>query len=598
MGGRTLALAAALAWFSLPAVAQQQAASRTEQTVLAPISGWGATNPRFDELGRNLRGAQNPFDLGGRISAETPSGAKLIEFPLTDGTLFETLSVPKAQLDRLTGIVTRKVEQGARGQGSALPELRDAFRSSPAPTLQGLGVYATGSASDFSLVPATAEMRRVNETFVLALERAGAKGMAVSLEQLEVLSPSQQMTRLGQRWSSLAPVASQYARTMGALQTALRQPEPSNRQAYVDAARATRQSFIDNWPNLRGNPEARRAAVRALDGLARQSELKTVYGEVSSFRPVSYQEVYQQSSRAVALLQNGVPICSGVALDNTWVMTAGHCFMNRAWQGVSVAFAGPGGAIGAGRPIRQQWPTPAPGSRGGDAIDYVFVRVDPPAGDPPAAPCLRSAEAVHEDPVVVIGYAGQQGLVYDHAYVLYPHLLRPTELGIVEAMAGARLQRLAEAFYPPDRYPDALRVQEAFIQDNLRSFDAAYSTRIGSDADAPREYRAGGGDVSAGRPRFGFDTDTVSGNSGSAVYLRPSERAMAPFDKVCIVGVLAGGRGDNVRVSEATWMEHEYGTPLSAILADERGRDVGALSATDRQAVEALRLILAGAISP
>jgi hypothetical protein len=85
---------------------------------------------------------------------------------------------------------------------------------------------------------------------------------------------------------------------------------------------------------------------------------------------------------------------------------------------------------------------------------------------------------------------------------------------------------------------------------------------------------------------FGFDTDTQSGNSGGPVYSRVD---------VCVVGVFGGGRPDNVKITEATWKEHEFATPLSAVLKDLKAYDAATLvEPADRANVAALLAAIAG----
>ena len=587
---RTVAAVTILATMFVADAVQAQPMGRSELTTVAPLSKWLNSNPQIEALRKALVDpAQKPSI---RIESETSSGSKVLTV-LVGGSTFQAVSIPTARLDALTDAVTRRVVEESPSERSALLELRSEFSAQSTSAIKGLGLFSSESLTEFALNPTqgSAESLKVNEAFAFALERAQAKDVSLSIEQLQKLPASSRLVGLAARRPALSPFATSYGQAMSALSDVLASPGPASKAAFVNSARATRQAFIDSWPSLRNDPEARSLAVRSLDGLAGQSELKAVYGVSSNFEPVSYRGIYLQSMRAVAIkAPDGQIVCSGVALSDRWVMTAGHCFVGRAWQAMKIVFPKPDGSLGEALNIKQQWPDPAPGSHSGDSIDYAFVRVDPstaltaPMGAADAAAqaagvvrpiCLRQDQAGYEEAVFVIGYAADSKLVYDHAYVWYPFRLFDSEFLTVEAMTGARLQRLAEAFYPTS--PTS---QEAFVQSNLKSFDDAYGTRVGAGAMVQHEYRGRALDVLADRPMFGFDTDTQSGNSGGPVYSHKD---------VCVVGVFGGGRPDNVKIAEATWKEHEFGTPLSAVLQDLKTHDPASIpDPTDRANIAAL----------
>jgi hypothetical protein len=571
-----------------------QGTTKTEATTVAPLFRSLAANPQIEALRKAL---SDPSQLPSiRIDREEVSGSKVVSVSL-GGTIFQAMTIPTARLTQLTESLTQKIVGESPAYRSALLELRAHVGPQPTSVIKGIGQFASDVTTQFGLTPTSgaAEAAKVNEAFALALERARVNGISLNTEQLQLLPASNRLRDVAVKQPALAPVAMNYQRTMSALGEVLAVPDPAHQAAYRQSAAATQQAFVDSWPKLRNDPVARSEAVRALDGLAQQSELKAVYGVSSNFSPASYLGIYLQTTRAVALAaQDGQIVCSGLALSDRWIMTAGHCFLGRAWQSMKVVFPDASGNLVEVLPIQQQWPQPAPGSRGDDVIDYAFVRVEPSAAVTAQIAaantaarqagqqqplCLRQSAAGYQEPVIVIGYAANAKLVYDHAYVWFPFRLYNTEFQTVEAMTGARLQRLAEAFFA-----NSPTNQENFVQSNLKSFDAAYATLVGTGAMQQHEYRGRALDVLSERPMFGFDTDTQSGNSGGPVYSRAD---------VCVVGVFGGGRPDNVKITESTWKEHEFATPLSAVLQDLKARDLsGIVDATERANIVALQASL------
>jgi len=544
-------------------------ASTPEPTLVAPLQGWSLSGVPLDQLRA----------LSSTLTLERESGASRVLTYTAGAEALQLLSISKARLTALADATSRRIAAESKTAPSVLTELRQPFVTDPAVTLSGIGQFNAASDFSFTAAPMAVPMAlKPVEAFDLGLERSRALGIDFNRDQLQRLPATRLVSAVAVDRPALRPFAAKYQATIQAIGQTLRTPGEANRKVMRKSAAETEQAFVDSWPQLRNDPAARRMAVSTLDGLARQSELKAIYGVMSNFPPTAYRDIFEQSIRTVALTTSaGRVFCSGVALTPEWIMTAGHCFMGQSWQTLGVKAPGASGELGAAVPMRQVWPPGPPGSRGADAIDYAFVRIDPVAAlDGAKGPCLRERPAAFQDPVLVIGYASTLQAVYDHAYVLFPFRPSADEYKRVEAFTGARLQRLAQAFYPAD----AAR-QETFIQSNLKGFDQAYATRVGAPPTQDREYRGRAIDVVADRPMLGFDTDTVSGNSGGPVYARG--------DAVCIVGVFSGGRPDNIEINEGTWTEHEFATPLSAVLVDVQRRAAG----VDDPAVRRLTTALA-----
>lgn len=559
-----------------PAAAQ---ADPPDAVTVVPLAKAQGVDGQLDTLRQALTKAETgSTDL--HIDQETAQGSRVVSFDI-GGKTYQVLTIPTDRLKALTLMATRKIESDSKVTPSVLQELRAPFAAARTPAFEGLGEFSPRLAAVFApmQVQGGPKALQVNQSFALALEGAHSMGINLNLNQLERLPATRFVSDMADRRPALAPFATRYKQTIDAIKGVLNAPGEPTAAVLRKSAQATEQAYVESWPRLRNDPDARRLAVRALDGLAGQSALKAVYGVSSSFPPREYRDIHQQSARAVAIAtNNGKVVCSGVAVSAEWMMTAGHCFAGQVWQTMRVIVPQADGAAAPAAPILQQWPSPAPGSRGADAIDYVFVRIAPTAALTVPAPCLAETPADFQDAVLVIGYASDvEELVYDHAYVWFPFQPYTQEFLKVEAMTGARLQRLAEAFHP-----GSLERQETFIQGNLKSFDQAYRTTVPSATGPRREYRGRATDITTDRPMLGFDTDTVSGNSGGPVYGRG--------DKLCIVGVFSGGQPDNVQIDEGTWKEHEFATPMSAVLSDLAKRDPAIIAdPIDRAAVFRLK---------
>jgi hypothetical protein len=272
----------------------------------------------------------------------------------------------------------------------------------------------------------------------------------------------------------------------------------------------------------------------------------------------------------VTLRDGGGVVCSGIALSKSWIFSAGHCFINRAWSDVLVQFDLDG--LGkASRPLRivDQWPEPAPGSSGTDTIDFSFVRVEedqavsaafadlearihaqPYSAEPM---CLRSVPVTYKQPVFAVGYPlGQAKTVHDYAYVWFPFKIDEDLYNQMESEIFAQAYKI-EKEIKRTSYADSVK----------KDFETAYSKTANESGRTYHYYfdSAGG---SALRPAFGIDTDTSAGDSGSPVFDRMTR---------CVVGIFSGGQRDTLTASEVSWREHEIAAPISEVLKQVKATD-------------------------
>ena len=171
--------------------------------------------------------------------------------------------------------------------------------------------------------------------------------------------------------------------------------------------------------------------------------------------------------------------------------------------------------------------------------------------------CIRKEEANYQDAIVVIGRLRTEAArVYDHAYVWFPYKVSAQQFKVLSADTGSGLQLFVEAWF--DRNDWEREFDERYSQ-----FENAYMPNGGAGA---REFRMKRRRDMGERPYIGFDTDTVSGNSGSPIYAR---------DDNCLLGVFAGGLIDGSEFENSSWSRHEFGTPISAVIADIVARGTG-----------------------
>ena len=531
-------VAAALLMSGSPSSAQLA----TEQTVV-PVAG-GQTGK--DALAR----AQQGLEQNGVRGAVDPSATntQLLSIPAGSAGpgMVKAVSIPSQDLSaaakRLDALVV-----GDRHQApSALPEIRDTFRKDPVPGFAVKSDTSTTTTVDLNL----------SKSMAAAVKRADAVGIHINASELLRLPGTARLRQATQANQGMASFSQSYQSLISQVATALRRPDQNTNAQLREGARMTRESFIESWPSLVDKPADRQLAVQSLDGLSHQPELKAVYEQDTSFEPQSYQTIFHNSARLAVLMRaDGQLLCSGVLVSEQWILTAGHCLVDDL-AGLRIRISQQDGTLGPARAIARRWPENGTGAQGSDPIDYIFLEMAPgrTTSLPDLKPlCIRVRDIDFQEPVIAIGFARDKELVYDDAFVWYPYRLLPTAYSRVQAGTGARRQRMAQA------NPDPEPRKEEFFQREYKSFLAAYAATAGSGGSLAHLYRARTEGVSVDRPRFGFDTDTSHGDSGAPVFSRRDS---------CIVGVVAGGIQDDLTVEQANWLLHEFGTPITEIVAD------------------------------
>jgi hypothetical protein len=492
-----------------------------------------------------------------------------VELP---GYSVDAVAVPAARLERLSDEAFRRINSESASSPSALVEYRDKIRARGRPTLYVNNIFTASNASTATASGTPAELQ-VNQAMAASFERARINGFSTNFGEYQLLPAAKSLTVIAVTHNALKNFAAAYAETIEAFEAVLDgSADAAAKDRLLQSTRMTFDTFVADWPKLKDDWDARRAAVQALDRLGRQSELKAVYGIKSEFLPETYQSIYLQSARAMGIYdEGGMFVCSAFAVTAEWIMTAGHCFIDRPWENAKVAYS-VGGSASQKLSVVDAWPNPPRGSMPDDKIDFAFVRVDPPAelrqkfadleqrsrAEMGKMLCLRKTPGRFEEPVVVIAQSSSNRLVYDHAYIWYPYALVESEFGRVEAMTGIRVHRFAEAAFAGPAE------QKRFFDQSMASFRDAYGQPVTEGTTRRRYYNWQPAEARSKRPMFGFDTDTVSGNSGGAVFGRRD---------ACLVGVFNGGQPDGLTITEASWRAHEFATPIVTVMKELESAD-------------------------
>jgi len=556
------------------------ASAATAQTVdpdvlLVPVDSKAATLDQFKAVQGQL--AQSPDlvidkpDSIAGFSARAAVTEDPVKFrSIISPTAVAALPLSRRRINDVSADVTALLKTETGTKRTYLSTLRESFKNTATPYVDLTTLnLATPAAGVIAGQGANGQFDS-DKDFAAALLRARASGFGVRASEIKLL-----VNAVKPAGTTLNAFDVQYNATLQKLSDTLHAPSADNQAAFKADAALTRDKFIEIWPSIRDKPKERGEAVRRFAGLMEQSSLKAVYALSSNYDPPTYSSIYDQSIRTVALFERDEQFCSGYLISEEWVMTAGHCLKRGDVQGMKASIAlpanGPTSAATFQVSVDDKWPGTGTGLLDTDPIDFVFLHL---AGSPQfdaawptlkaqAPLCLQKDPPDYEKPVIVIGYQPQTPIkVYDNAYVWFPFRVLPQRYLEVSAMTGAKLERLAEAWFSDPAE------QENFFKENMDDFDKSYAANGNY-----REYRAERAGL-AKRPYFGMDTDTFHGDSGAPVFDR---------DKVCVVGVFSGGALENAQIDEGTWKEHEFAIPLSEIVKYVRALDIAANGATDSQ---------------
>ena len=521
------------------------------------------TARRWRRPGPNA-GASSPTpepEITMRPPAAVPGASTVASPPLA--------ALPLAAVQQTTAAVRRALAQDA---GSILTDLKAEAGGEAtsaviiprgaitlAPTAGGNATTGSGPAAETRLTP--------EEVLGIGIAEARKEGLRLRVSELVRLPSASSMNTIEQGHAAAAPIAQAYRAVVATRGRVIGEPSSAaNAEAFRRAGANYRAAYNRNWRAL-ATPEERARAARTYTALSRQSQLKAVYGVVTNFPPLSYRQIYHYSQRVVGIEINGERVCSGIALDAEWIMTAGHCLARAPLSdAVVVSFNTGGNQELRVRGLEDRWPASIPGARISDPLDYVFLRIEPSAplreqiasldaeaGSNGLRPlCLLTENLPYRRPVFAIGHPlGQDKTVHDYAYVWFPHRLSQNDFDQVESETYAQAEDVARQIEDTgyaDRAREALRRAYRRSEQN-GEISFTYMLPLDDTADGPA------------RPSFGIDTDTFSGDSGAPVFDRKTQ---------CIAGVFGGGEDDQLVALQASWREHEFATPIAAILEHAR----------------------------
>lgn len=576
---------------ALPASAQDPGVAieeSIEDLVVLPRS-WNA------KTARDFRNLSAGFDANRALAVRLDSNEILVDpaegFP--DSAVY-ALTVSRSELATLESRVTQKFISEREGRPSFLGTLSDGVQQLNVQTFAFNPKNLGGSPLRPNTDPSFEMLDQSDPTSLGRAEKiAGAlysarqAGFDVRLDELSLLPDQYEL-------DTQSSFEQQYNRTLASFSSAILDTSASSVEQFQSNVRLTHQEFVRQWPQLRSDPAARHNAVRSLRSLKRQSSLKALYGVESIFEPQSYDAIFKQSQRVVGVGTSGNPACSGLLVDSRWVLSAGHCLENLGVSDIRVFLDIPArGAFEGERNIRlkvqDRWPARGTGENFSDPIDYALLKIDETdlrskstamewlEKIQQAIPlCIRVEDANYRDAVIVIGRLRSDiPKVYDHAYIWFPFKVSEPQYEFLSAETGFGLQLFVEAWFHRNDW-------DREFDNRYLEFERAYRPLQG---DAGRVFLMKRQRDMGERPYIGFDTDTVKGNSGSPIYSRVDN---------CLLGVFAGGVIDGAEFENSSWSRHEFGTPISAILADlaARGTERGTVAGEIADAREALLTML------
>lgn len=452
--------------------AQRSARIEVTRPPAAPPGSIHETARRWRRPGPNA-GASSPApepEITMRPPAAVPGAPTVASPPLA--------ALPLAAVQQTTAAVRRALAQDA---GSILTDLKAEAGGEAtsavivprgaitlAPTAGGNATTGSGPAAETRLTP--------EEVLGIGIAEARKEGLRLRVNELVRLPSASSMNIIEQGNAAAAPIAQAYRDVVATLGRVIGEPSnAANAEAFRRAGANYRAAYNRNWRAL-ATPEERARAARTYTALSRQSQLKAVYGVVTNFPPLSYRQIYHYSQRVVGIEIDGERLCSGIALDAEWIMTAGHCLARAPLSdAVVVSFNTGGNQELRVRGLKDRWPASIPGARISDPLDYVFLRIEPSAplreqiasldaeaGSNGLRPlCLLTENLPYRRPVFAIGHPlGQDKTVHDYAYVWFPNRLSQNDFDQVDSETFAQAEDVARQIEDTgyaDRAREALR---------------------------------------------------------------------------------------------------------------------------------------------